>query len=164
MIISCIFKSFGWSPMPFRLKTYWKKMAIFVSFISPQIMESAETYADAVEQFSGAHLPAPIYFILGGAHPGEGAVLTRERVYTKDIWLLDPFNGRWVQCSSVFLSFATSSSKPWWRHQTETFSALLALCAGNSPVTGEFPSQRPVTRNFDVFFDLCLNKRLSKQS
>ena len=35
----------------------------------------------------------------------------------------------------------------------ETFSALLALCAGNSPVTGEFPSQRPVTRSFDVFFD-----------
>ena len=46
----------------------------------------------------------------------------------------------------------------------ETFSELLALCAGNSPVTGEFPSQRPVTRSFDVFFDLRLNKRLSKQS
>ena len=39
----------------------------------------------------------------------------------------------------------------------ETFSALLALCAGNSPVTGEFPSQRPVTQIFDVFFDLRLN-------
>ena len=46
----------------------------------------------------------------------------------------------------------------------ETFSALLALCAGNSPVTGEFPSQRPVSRSFAVFFDLRLNKRLSKQS
>ena len=45
----------------------------------------------------------------------------------------------------------------------ETFSALLAICAGNSPVTGEFPTQRPVTRSRDVFFDLCLNKRLSKQ-
>ena len=44
----------------------------------------------------------------------------------------------------------------WWRHQMETFSALLALCAGNSPVTGEFPAQRPVTQSFDVFFDLCL--------
>ena len=52
----------------------------------------------------------------------------------------------------------------WWRHQMEAFSALLALCAGNSPVTGEFPPQRPVTRSFDVFFDLRLNKRLSKQS
>ena len=45
----------------------------------------------------------------------------------------------------------------------ETFSALLAICAGNSPVPGEFPTQRPVTRNFDVFFDLHMNKLLSKQ-
>ena len=45
----------------------------------------------------------------------------------------------------------------------ETFSALLGICAGNSPVSGEFPAQRPVTRSFDVFFDLRLNKRLSKQ-
>ena len=46
----------------------------------------------------------------------------------------------------------------------ETFSALLAICAGNSPVSGEFPAQRPVTRSFDVFLDLRLNKRMSKQS
>ena len=52
---------------------------------------------------------------------------------------------------------------PWWRHQMDTFSASLAICAGNSPVSGEFPAQRPVTRSFDVFFDLRLNKRLSKQ-
>ena len=51
----------------------------------------------------------------------------------------------------------------WWRHRMEAFSALLAICAGNSPVTGEFPTQRPVTRSFDVFFDLHPNKRLSKQ-
>ena len=43
----------------------------------------------------------------------------------------------------------------------ESFSALLAIRAGKSPVTGEFPSHRPVTRNFDIFFDLRLNKRLN---
>ena len=59
---------------------------------------------------------------------------------------------------------ATEKYIPWWRHQMETFSALLALCAGNSPVTGKFHAQRPVRRSFDVFFDLRLNKRLSKQS
>ena len=53
---------------------------------------------------------------------------------------------------------------PWWRHQIETFAALLAICVRNSPVPAEFTAQRPVTRNFDVFFDLRLNKRLSKQS
>ena len=51
----------------------------------------------------------------------------------------------------------------WWRHPMETFSALLAICAGNSPVTGEFHAQRPVTRSFDVFFDLRLNRQLRKQ-
>ena len=44
------------------------------------------------------------------------------------------------------------------------FSAPLALYEGNSPVTSEFPSLRPVTRSFGVFFDQCLNKRLSTQS
>ena len=51
----------------------------------------------------------------------------------------------------------------WWGHQMETFSALLAICAGNSPVTGEFLAQRPVTRSSDIFFDLRMNKPLSKQ-
>ena len=41
-----------------------------------------------------------------------------------------------------------------WKHFRVT-----DLCADNSPVTGEFPSQRPVTQSFDVFFDLRPNKR-----
>ena len=48
----------------------------------------------------------------------------------------------------------------WWRHQMEAFSALLAIYAGNSPVTGEFPAQRPVTQSVGVFFDLRPNKGL----
>ena len=55
------------------------------------------------------------------------------------------------------------SYNAWWRHQMETFSALLIICTGNSPVPGEFPAQRPVTRSFGVFFDLHPNKRLRKQ-
>ena len=44
----------------------------------------------------------------------------------------------------------------------ETFSALLAICAGNSPVNGEFPAQRPVTRSFDIFFDLRLEQTMAR--
>ena len=71
-----------------------------------------------------------------------------------------------VKNSSKILSLIThqwlGSHRPltWWRHQMETFSTLLTFCA----VTGEFPPQKPVTRSFDVYFDLRLNKRLSKQS
>ena len=73
----------------------------------------------------------------------------------------------WI-CKATCMLFRNESTDgtidPWWRHQMETFSALLAICAGNSPVPGEFPTQRPVTRSFDVYFDLRPNKRLSKQS
>ena len=69
--------------------------------------------------------------------------------------------GRVTHMVKVMISFVV---RAWWCHQMETFSKLLALSEGNSPVTGEFPSQRPVTQNFDIFFDLRLNKHLSKQS
>ena len=48
-----------------------------------------------------------------------------------------------------------SGKSPWWRHQMEIFSALIALCA--------FPAQRPLTRSIDVFFNLRLNTGLSEQ-
>ena len=80
-----------------------------------------------------------------------------------------PEFGDWSMLSIMLISTVAfqeprSNYSTWWRHQMETFSALLAICVGNSPVPGEFPTQRPVMRSFDVFFDLGLNKRLSKQS
>ena len=65
-----------------------------------------------------------------------------------------------------FCHFENWTKRPtsWWRHPMESFPALLALCEGKPPGTGGFPSQRPVTQNFDIFFDLHLNKRLSKPS
>ena len=82
-----------------------------------------------------------------------------------------PARGRWTNkhkhpghFSSRFLPLSSVSLNSWWRYQMEAFSASLALCAGNSPVTGEFPAQRPATWSFDIFSNLRLNKRLSKQS
>ena len=57
-----------------------------------------------------------------------------------------------------------STTKSWWCHQMKTFSALPALYEGNPLVTGGFPSHRPVTQSFDVFFDLHWKKRMSKPS
>ena len=45
----------------------------------------------------------------------------------------------------------------------ETYSMVLGLCERNPLVTCGFPSRRPVTQSFHVFFDLCLNKWLCKQ-
>ena len=41
----------------------------------------------------------------------------------------------------------------------ETFSALLAICAGEFTGPRWIPRTKPVTRSFDVFFDLRLNKQ-----
>ena len=87
-----------------------------------------------------------------------GARQSTQQVVTEAAMMMNQVNANILSHDDVM------TWKPWWRHPMEIFSALLALCAGNSPVTGEFPSQRPVTRSFDVFFDLRLNKQLSKQS
>ena len=82
------------------------------------------------------------------------------------LWLRRPVKETlyYISCLVEFARYHMETCGSWWRHQMETFSALLALCTGNSPVPGEFLSQRPVTRSLNVFFDLRLNKRLSKQS
>ena len=76
-------------------------------------------------------------------------------------------NSHWAMGAHQWTSY--DNIWHWYTHchddviKWKLFSALLAICAGNSPVTGEFPPQRPVTRSFYVFFDLRLNLRLSKQ-
>ena len=72
----------------------------------------------------------------------------------------------WInnQSAIVFCQCCIMVDWTWWHPQMETFSALLGLCAGNSPATCEFPTQRPVMWSFDVFFDLRLTEQLSNQS
>ena len=94
-------------------------------------------------------------------------------------WFIDSFIYSFIHSLNTFIHLFTNPlvlifhlvcekwpklHRAWWRHQMETFIAVLALCAGNSPVPGKFPSQRPVTRSFDIFFDLRMNKRLNEQS
>ena len=90
-----------------------------------------------------------LHFWIISTSPGDQSVIITNRV---KMWAtaLRP-NDSYNQCSH------RRCDKTWWRHQMETFSALLGHCAG------EFPAQRPVTRSFDVFFDLRPNKRFSKQ-
>ena len=106
------------------------------------------TFDFAASVCAGRHISIKSYF-------GEGIIgfgPSFKTIFTVDSMIYQPMSRR-----------AILSWVPRWRQQMETFSALLALCAGNSPVTGEFPAQKPVTWSFDVFFDLRLNHRLSKQ-
>ena len=89
-------------------------------------------------------------------------------------WLSNPIAAVVAECWHLNWGYLNRIDAPnglghhdgftWRRHQMEAFSAALAICAGNSLVIGEFSSKRPVMRSFDVFFDLRLNKRLSRPS
>ena len=70
------------------------------------------------------------------------------------VWQKGPCKYQCLSITSFWYSTLVVSVTAWWRHQMETLSALLAICTGNSPVTGEFPAQRPMTLSFYVFFDL----------
>ena len=80
----------------------------------------------------------------------------------RGLWLWRLKNDN-IQTPMIMRTSMSTHANTWWLHQMETYSALLAICAGNSPAHGELPVQRPVTQSFDVFFDLRPNKRLSKQ-
>ena len=74
-------------------------------------------------------------------------------IYPDAIWIKMITSGVSRLFSSQFRhQHSIRNNITWWRHQMETLSALLAICVGNSPITGEFPGQRPVTRSFDIFF------------
>ena len=78
----------------------------------------------------------------------EGLIWCMNYIWNSEIWMapkIETVFSYWDVLWMTIPSLMTS----WWRHQMETFSALL--------VTGEFPAQRPVTRSFDVFFNDWLN-------
>ena len=71
-----------------------------------------------------------------------------------------PWLGHCCCCSVGEMSlYKPYSNFSWWRRQMETFSMLLALCVGNSPVNGEVPSQRPVMGSFDAWINSWVYNR-----
>ena len=52
---------------------------------------------------------------------------------------LSQLHGDFIKKSRVWIRHYSHIYISWWRHQMETFSALLAICAGNSPVPVNFP-------------------------
>ena len=86
---------------------------------------------------------------------GNTAFIEYNLDMTHNTWVKENFTGVWQ---------IHQHNNIWRHHQIETFSGLLALCVGNSPVTGEFPTQRPVTRSFD-FSLICawINGRVNNR-
>ena len=125
--------------------------------INELLQDQSYIYICAMILFLFTHIivlsfyPSNSFFILTSARYTSNPIDAFLTLSNEDLFHI-------IQYSLVFIIIII-----WRRHPMETFSALLVICAGNSPVPGEFPTLRPVTWSFDVFFDLRLNKRLSKQ-
>ena len=70
------------------------------------------------------------------------------RVYSANMGMR---SSQYSRFTSSCLQSITLEGYSWRRHQMKTFSALLALCAGNVPATGEFPTQKGQWRG-DLMF------------
>ena len=78
-------------------------------------------------------------------HPFSSSSLRRRHIFNLSLsWKI-----------KLSLNFTYCASYSWWRHQTETFFALLALCAWNSLVTGDFPSHKGQWRGALIFSLIC---------
>ena len=65
--------------------------------------------------------------------------------------------------NDLIQGYTKAPSIIWWCHNIKMLSTLLALCEGNPPVTGGFPSQRTSNEGIDIFFTVSQNKLLNKQ-
>ena len=121
--------------------------------------------------FSASHYQNQCYFVVNWAHGNKlrGKLKQNTAIFPQENEFEEVICKKFGNivlasiCKVTLMTYCFYYFRSWWRHQMEPFFALLAICAGNSQVSCEFPTQRPVTRSFDVFFDLHLNKRLSKQ-
>ena len=64
---------------------------------------------------------------------------------------------------AVFITYGVTSDDSMMTSSNGNIFRVTGPLCGDFTGPGEFPAQRPATQSFDVFFDLCLNKRLSKQ-
>ncbi|TSM85972.1 Solute carrier family 13 member 2 [Bagarius yarrelli] len=72
-----------------------KNLTIDVHFIkNGETLEGASDFLDAAIQLSEVPIITDVYYIVGGANPGEGLVITRDRSGPADIWPLDTLQGR----------------------------------------------------------------------
>lgn len=69
--------------------------ANFISFLVRDTLEEASDFESALNSLASSPLIAPVYFIIGGVGPREGAVITRDRVSALNVWRLDAEDGRW---------------------------------------------------------------------
>ena len=119
-----------------------------------------DTYHDAKVAYKCHHNMTKQRFYCSSIHNSCKKLIALTICFSQKLWDAIP-----PQCvhGGRYVEWIFNTLRSWWRHQMEAFSASLALCAGNSPVTGN-SHHKGQWRGALMFSSMCLNKRLSKQS
>lgn len=67
-----------------------------------QTLEGVDSFDTAVSYLSSVHMVAPCYLAVGGVKAGEGAIITRDRWASADVWRIKPEKGRWFMLETNF--------------------------------------------------------------
>jgi len=60
-----------------------------------EVLDAEASFGAALQALSGTAIVEHAYFILGGAGPGEGAVVSRDRLRARDVYLLNQTRDGW---------------------------------------------------------------------
>jgi hypothetical protein len=112
-----------------------ERNASLVSFLTRDVMMRETDFEAALQNLSTDELIADVYYILGGAKPGQGAVITRNRINATDIWRLDPPT-RWYE---VETNYDHWKQPPWFDDRIKPANtAMDALGRNNLSLDGLF--------------------------
>ena len=139
-----------------------ERNASFMSFLMRETLDEAQSYTEAVVKLDSTITISTAYYIVGGIHPGQGAVITKGRLRPRDTWFLDPNHGRYMYTVLIFwnvLSICGSLSvcfQPLFCFQSDLVSFPGGFC--NNIILAFF-FMLPLPPVFDLSFN-CQNKVL----
>ncbi|CAB4015127.1 Hypothetical predicted protein, partial [Paramuricea clavata] len=130
-----------------------------VGFFLRSLLANEESNFDyVIKQISQVEMIAPAYIIVGGVKKGEGAVVTRARIETLDVWKLNVSDGRWFLVETNYDHWKPPPSSDDRRHPA--IKAMNQMGQKNVGVKGLFQvmSTKPVLNNSTVFTSIMSAK------
>ncbi|KAL3881917.1 hypothetical protein ACJMK2_028303 [Sinanodonta woodiana] len=127
------------------------RKAVPTTFLVRDILANVPDFESAINHLSTTDTIAPVYFIIAGVNPGQGAVITKGRLETIDIWRLDPIHGRWFVLETNYDHWTTPP--PWDDRRDAAIKAMNRLGQNNITVASLFDvmSVQPVLNSLTTY-------------
>ncbi|KAK3605189.1 hypothetical protein CHS0354_012999 [Potamilus streckersoni] len=127
------------------------RKAVPTTFLVRDILANEPDFESAISRLSTTDTVAPVYFIIAGMNPGQGAVITKSRLETVDIWRLDPTHGHWFVLETNYDRWTTPP--PWDDRRDAAIKAMNRLGQHNITVASllDVMSVEPVLNSHTTY-------------